>query len=66
MDTLKNSSIKQKLLNLSNLIREEQHRLLIEAASFETLPNKNLLRQIAELELNISAIDNTLTELEDE
>lgn len=54
-----------RLINLSNIIRAEQKTLLIEAANFETLPNKNLLRQIAELELNITAIDNTIAEFEE-
>jgi hypothetical protein len=30
------------------------------------MPNKSLLRQIAELELNITAIDNTIAEYEEE
>lgn len=57
--------LKVRLINLSNILRKEQKTLLIEAANFETLPNKNLLRQIAEIELNITAIDNTIAEFEE-
>lgn len=57
--------LKTRLLNLSNILRAEQKTLLIEASNFEVLPNKNLLRQIAEIELNITAIDNTIAEFED-
>lgn len=60
-----NKEIKEKLINLSNIIREEQRELLIEAANFNSMPNKSLLRQIAELELNITAIDNTIAEFDD-
>ncbi|MBX8799517.1 hypothetical protein HBA92_02000 [Ochrobactrum sp. MR28] len=61
-----NKKIKDKLINLSNIIRAEQRDLLIEAANFNSMPNKSLLRQIAELELNITAIDNTIAEYEEE
>lgn len=57
--------LKVRLINLSNILRKEQKTLLIEAANFDTLPNKNLLRQIAEIELNITAIDNTIAEFEE-
>lgn len=60
-----NKEIKEKLINLSNIIREEQRELLIEAANFNSMPNKSLLRQIAELELNITAIDNTIAEFDE-
>lgn len=63
MNQLKEPSIKEKLLKLSVLLREEQKKLLIEAANYDDIPNKNLLRQIAELELNITAVDNNLAEL---
>lgn len=66
MGTEYNQSIKDKLIKLSNIIRSEQRELLIEAANFDNMPNKNLLRQIAELELNITAIDNTIAEFESE
>lgn len=66
MGTEYNQSIIDKLIKLSNIIRSEQRELLIEAANFDNMPNKNLLRQIAELELNITAIDNTIAEFESE
>lgn len=64
MNNKPNATIKAQLLKLSTIIRAEQRALLLEAASCESLPHKNLLRQIAELELNIAAIDNNIAELE--
>lgn len=63
LDKMENLSTKDRLLNLSNILREEQRKLLTEAASYDALPNKNLLRQIADLELNITAVDNNIAEL---
>lgn len=34
------------------------------AAENDCLPNKNILKQVAELELNIVAVENNLAELE--
>jgi len=44
-------------------LRDEQFKLLDEAAREEALPGKSILRQIAELELNITAIENSITDL---
>ncbi len=63
MKTDKDSVFKNQLASLAALLREEQRILLEEAASFDGMPNKNLLRQIAELELNIMAVDNNIEEL---
>lgn len=59
----KNTTI-ERFYELSNLLRAEQRRLLEEAADSGGLPNKNILKQIAELELNIAAIENNLAELQ--
>lgn len=64
MDTRNQKTLKTRLSELSNIIRTEQRRLLIEASNFNNLPNKKLLQHITDLELNIAAIDNTITELE--
>lgn len=53
-----------RLNKLSKTLRMEQRRLLEEAANYDEVPNKNILKQIAELELNIVAIENNLAELE--
>lgn len=63
MKTDKDSIFKNQLANLAVLLRKEQRELLEQAAAFDGLPNKNLLRQIAELELNIMAVDNNIEEL---
>lgn len=63
MKTDKDSIFKNQLANLAVLLRKEQRELLEQAAAFDELPNKNLLRQIAELELNIMAVDNNIEEL---
>lgn len=49
---------------LSNILHDEQRRLLEIASETDGLPNNNILRQIAELELNIAAVENNLAELE--
>lgn len=63
MVTTSDTSNKARLLKLSDVIREEQKKLLIEASDFDSFPNKGLIRQIAELELTIVAVDNYLEEL---
>lgn len=63
MVSVKGNLTKSKLLNLSDVIRDEQKKLLEEAADFDLFPNKSLIRQIAELELTIVAVDNYLSEL---
>lgn len=54
--------MQNKLENLAQLMRQEQRRLLEDAAQSGTLPAANTLQRIAYLELNISAIENTLIE----
>ena len=55
----------ERFEKLSALLRDEQFKLLDEAAMEEALPGKSLLRQIAELELNITAIENSIADLKD-
>lgn len=50
------------LENLAALLREEQRGLLIGAARLGTLPSNGTLERIAQLELNIAAIENTLND----
>ncbi|WP_421091238.1 hypothetical protein [Pseudochrobactrum sp. MP213Fo] len=66
MVSVNSNTNKSQLLKLSDVIREEQKRLLDEAADFDSFPNKGLLRQIAELELAIVAVDNYLADLDDD
>ncbi|MCR8493685.1 hypothetical protein [Brucella anthropi] len=49
--------------SLSRTLRAEQTRLLMEAAK-SRVPNKGIRREIAELELNIAAVENNLVELQ--
>lgn len=63
MVSIDNNSNQKRLLKLSDVIRKEQKRLLDEAADFDVFPNKSLIRQIAELELTIVAVDNYLADL---
>ncbi|OYR19611.1 hypothetical protein CEV32_4912 [Brucella rhizosphaerae] len=45
-------------------MREEQRGLLELAADSDGLPNNNVLRQIAEPELNIVAVNNNLADMD--
>lgn len=66
MDSIKAKTNKQLLQRLFDVLHEEQKRLINEAADFDSMPNKNIIRQIAELELSIVAVDNHIAELNDD
>lgn len=53
---------RNKLNVLSKRLREEQKGLLIAAAGMAGLPSQSTLQRVAQLELNISAIENTLAD----
>lgn len=53
---------RDKLDELSKRLREEQKGLLIAAAQSAGLPSQSTLQRVAQLELNISAIENTLAD----
>ncbi|MGN6769288.1 MAG: hypothetical protein ACTHJQ_05485 [Rhizobiaceae bacterium] len=55
--------MREKLEKLAQLLRDEQHKLLTAAAATDTLPSQSALQRVATLELNISAIENTLQEI---
>lgn len=63
MPSKENLKTIERFERLSSLLRDEQFKLLDEAARDEALPGKSILRQIAELELNITAIENSITDL---
>lgn len=65
MESTKNTPNKQRLQRLFEVLHEEQKRLIDEAVDFDSLPNKNIIRQIAELELTIVAVDNYIAELDE-
>jgi len=52
----------QRFKQLSKNLKAEQRRLLEIAAENDSLPSNNALRQIAELELNIAAVENNIAE----
>lgn len=54
--------MQNKLEHLAQIMREEQRKLLEDAAANGRMPAGNALQRIAYLELNISAIENTLIE----
>lgn len=56
-------TLEQRFISLSQLLRTEQRRLLEEAAMGDGLPSISLLKQVAELELNIAAVENNLAEM---
>lgn len=51
---------KTRLVKLSNQLKESQKNLLIEVSSIDSNMDRSTLKQISELELSISAIDNIL------
>ncbi|MGB3415398.1 MAG: hypothetical protein WBA36_01880 [Mesorhizobium sp.] len=53
---------RNKLDELSKRLREEQKGLLLVAAQSDGLPSQSTLQRVAQLELNISAIENTLAD----
>ncbi|MGN6144708.1 MAG: hypothetical protein ACTHOP_14070 [Mesorhizobium sp.] len=54
--------MRQELERLAQLLRDEQKKLLVAAATAGTVPSQSTLQRVATLELNISAIENTLQE----
>jgi hypothetical protein len=54
--------MREQLEKLAQLLRDEQKKLLVAAASTSTVPSQSTLQRVATLELNISAIENTLQE----
>ncbi|GGA54668.1 hypothetical protein GCM10011385_05320 [Nitratireductor aestuarii] len=56
--------MQKKLETVANAMREEQRKLLEEAAALGQIPAGNRLERIAQLELNIAAVENTLDEHE--
>jgi len=55
--------MREKLEKLAQLLRDEQKKLLVAAAGANSLPSQSTLQRVATLELNISAIENTLQDL---
>lgn len=51
-----------RLEQLSSRLRQEQTALLLTAAQSGTLPSNSTLQRVAQLELNIAAIENTLAD----
>jgi hypothetical protein len=54
--------MREELERLAQLLRDEQKKLLVAAAATGTVPSQSTLQRVATLELNISAIENTLQE----
>lgn len=63
MVSSENKDLVARLQKLSEILRLEQRRLVEEAANSDGLPNNGILRQIAELELNIVAVENNMEEI---
>ncbi len=64
MTPLEDQVLATRFRRFSDILQAEQRKLLEEAANCGGLPNNNVLRQIAELELNIAAVENNLAELQ--
>lgn len=56
--------MKEKLEALLRRLKEEQKRLITAAAELAMLPGNSTLERVAQLELNIAAIEHTLDEAE--
>ena len=54
--------MQNKLEHLAQIMRDEQRKLLEDAAATGRMPASNTLQRIAYLELNIAAIENILIE----
>jgi cell division protein FtsL len=52
----------EKLTALSKRLKDEQRQLLLAAAEQNTMPSASTIQQVAMLELNIAAIENTLAD----
>ena len=57
-----NSEDRKSLEQLSARLRAEQASLLVAAAKTASLPSNSTLQRVAQLELNIAAIENTLAD----
>lgn len=55
---------REALQNLSSRLRAEQVDLLLSTAKSGALPTNSTLQRVAQLELNIAAIENTLSDNE--
>jgi hypothetical protein len=53
---------RKRLVELSRLLKTEQTTLLIAAARGGGAPSASTLQRVAQLELNIAAIENTLSD----
>ncbi|MFC5386939.1 hypothetical protein ACFPLB_13310 [Aquamicrobium segne] len=53
---------KSQLEALSQSLRKEQASLLLAAATSGSLPSNSTIQRVAYLELNIAAIENTLSD----
>lgn len=56
------SEDRTRLEQLSSRLRQEQAALLLTAAQSGNLPSNSTLQRVAQLELNIAAIENTLAD----
>ena len=56
------SEDRKSLEQLSARLRAEQASLLVAAAKMDGLPSNSTLQRVAQLELNIAAIENTLAD----
>lgn len=54
--------MQEKLKALSKKLKDEQRRLLFAAAEMPALPSLSTIQRVADLELNIAAIENTLSD----
>lgn len=66
MNSEQKTTTKQRLQRLFKTLHEEQKRLIDEVADFDSIPNKNIIRQISELELTIVAVDNYIADLSED
>ncbi|WP_040589064.1 hypothetical protein [Allomesorhizobium alhagi] len=55
--------MREQLISLMKRLKDEQQRLLFAAAESATLPSLSTIQRVADIELNIAAIENTLAEL---
>jgi uncharacterized coiled-coil protein SlyX len=55
--------MRERLTALMKRLKDEQQKLLFVAAESPTLPSLSTIQRVADLELNIAAIENTLAEL---
>ena len=53
---------RDNLKKLADLLRSEQRALLVAASRLGLMPGNSTLERVAQLELNIAAIENTLSD----